>query len=139
MVTTDEAEKYLNQVYETRNNALTVAYQLAEMKQTSRKLIASYELMFGGTNNKYDMSKDIVRIEAKEKELQIKKEIWIEKAKEIEDCINNLPVDINVKRVLSLRYLSFQKWNKIKEEMCYSERHVMRLRAIGLKETAKIL
>ena len=34
MVTTDEAEKYLNQVYETRNNALTVAYQLEEMKQT---------------------------------------------------------------------------------------------------------
>ncbi len=138
MATVEEAEKFLNQAYEARSNAVTIAYELSEMKKTSRKLVASFELIPGGTH-KYDISNDIARIEIKTEELRQKQELWIEKTKVIEKFINNLSVDIKVKRVLSLRYLSFQKWNKIKEEMCYSERHVMRLRSVGLEATAKII
>lgn len=138
MVTIEEAQEFLNQAYEARNNAVTIAYELAEMKKTSRKLVASFELIPGGAN-KYDISNAIARIEIKTEELRKKQELWVEKTKIIEDCISNLPVNIKIKRVLSLRYLSFQKWNKIKEEMCYSERHVMRLHLLGLEATAKKL
>lgn len=66
MVTIEKAQEFLNQAYEARNNAVTIAYELAEMKKTSRKLVASFELIPGGVN-KYDISNDIARIEVKTK------------------------------------------------------------------------
>lgn len=133
MTTIEQARKFLNQAYEARNTAIALAYELAEIKKTSRKLIASYQLTFGGTNQKCDISEEIMRIEEKANELEKERNLWLAKVKEVEMFIKELDIDVKTKRILSLRYLSFQKWNVISSEMKYSERHVMRLHLLGLK------
>lgn len=133
MVTIKEAKNFLNQAYEARNTAIALAYELAEIKKTSRKLIASYQLTFGGTNQKCDISAEITRIEEKANELEKERNLWLAKVKEIETFIKELDIDVKTKRILSLRYLSFQKWSVIQTEMKYSRSHVLRLHQIGLK------
>ena len=133
MATIEQARKFLNQAYEARNTAIALAYELAEIKKTSRKLIASYQLTFGGTNQKCDISAEIMRIEEKANELEKERNLWLAKVKEVETFIKELNIDVKTKRILSLRYLSFQKWSVIQEEMKYSRSHVMRMHKLGLK------
>lgn len=133
MATIEEAQEFLNQAYEARNNAVTIAYELAEMKKTSRTLIASYQLTFGKTNQKYDISAEISKIEEKASELEKERNLWLAKVKEIETFIKELDIDVKMKRILSLRYLSFQKWSVIQKEMQYSRSHVMRMHKQGLE------
>nr|DAR31484.1 MAG TPA: Protein of unknown function (DUF1492) [Caudoviricetes sp.] len=133
MVTIEKAQEFLNQAYEARNNAVTIAYELAEMKKTSRILIASYQLTFGKTNQKYDISAEISKIEEKASELEKERNLWLAKVKEIETFIKELDIDVKMKRILSLRYLSFQKWSVIQKEMKYSRSHVMRMHKQGLE------
>ena len=133
MATIEEAQKFLNQAYEARSTAIALAYELAEIKKTSRTLIASYQLTFGKTNQKYDISAEISKIEEKASELEKERNLWLAKIKEIEKFIKELYIDVKMKRILSLRYLSFQKWSVIQKEMKYSRSHVMRMHKQGLE------
>lgn len=133
MATIEEAQKFLNQAYEARSTAIALAYELAEIKKTSRTLIASYQLTFGKTNQKYDISAEISKIEEKASELEKERNLWLAKIKEIEKYIKELDIDVKMKRILSLRYLSFQKWSVIQKEMKYSRSHVMRMHKQGLE------
>lgn len=133
MATIEEAQKFLNQAYEARSTAIALAYELAEIKKTSRTLIASYQLTFGKTNQKYDISAKISKIEEKASELEKERNLWLAKIKEIEKFIKELDIDVKMKRILSLRYLSFQKWSVIQKEMKYSRSHVMRMHKQGLE------
>lgn len=139
MATIEQARKFLNQAKEARNNAIVLSYKLAEMKQTSKKVIASYELAFGGTGKKYDISEDIARIEEKAEQMRLEKDLWLRKSQEIEAFLNAISIDDKIKRVLSLEYLSFINQKKIAQELCYSERHVRRLHLLGLKKVAENL
>ena len=133
MATIEEAQKFLNQAYEARSTAIALAYELAEIKKTSRTLIASYQLTFGKTNQKCDISAEISKIEEKASELEKERNLWLAKIKEIEKFIKELDIDVKMKRILSLRYLSFQKWSVIQKEMKYSRSHVMRMHKQGLE------
>lgn len=133
MATIEEAQKFLNQAYEARSTAIALAYELAEIKKTSRTLIASYQLTFGKTNQKYDISAEISKIEEKASELEKERNLWLAKIKEVEKFIKELDIDVKMKRILSLRYLSFQKWSVIQKEMKYSRSHVMRMHKQGLE------
>ena len=133
MATIEEAQKFLNQAYEARSTAIALAYELAEIKKTSRTLIASYQLTFGKTNQKYDISAEISKIEEKASELEKERNLWLAKIKEIEKFIKELDIDVKMKWILSLRYLSFQKWSVIQKEMKYSRSHVMRMHKQGLE------
>lgn len=133
MATIEEAQKFLNQAYEARSTAIALAYELAEIKKTSRTLIASYQLTFGKTNQKYDISAEISKIEEKASELEKERNLWLAKIKEIEKFIKELDIDVKMKRILSLRYLSFKKWSVIQKEMKYSRSHVMRMHKQGLE------
>lgn len=133
MATIEEAQKFLNQAYEARSTAIALAYELAEIKKTSRTLIASYQLTFGKTNQKYDISAEISKIEEKASELEKERNLWLAKVKKIETFIKELDIDVKMKRILSLRYLSFQKWSVIQKEMKYSRSHVMRMHKQGLE------
>lgn len=133
MATIEEAQKFLNQAYEARSTAIALVYELAEIKKTSRTLIASYQLTFGKTNQKYDISAEISKIEEKASELEKERNLWLAKIKEIEKFIKELDIDVKMKRILSLRYLSFQKWSVIQKEMKYSRSHVMRMHKQGLE------
>lgn len=139
MTTIDEAKRYLLQVSELRDEAIVQAYKLAEQKKTSKRLIASYELSFGGSSKKYDISDEIAKIEEKEQSLQIAREKWLAKRQEIENYINNLLVSSKIKQVLSLKYICGDRWKEISNKLYYSERQVLRLHMIGLKKVAENL
>lgn len=136
MATLKEAREFLGQAYEARNNAIVLAYELAEIKQISKNLIASYELAFGGSNQKFDISTEIAKIEEKAGELQKQKDLWLDKMQEIEMFLDRLNLDAKTKKVLSLMYLSCQNAKKISRELCYSERHIRRIHFEGLKKVA---
>lgn len=55
-----------------------------------------------------------------------------EKRREIECAVGSVP-DEAQREVLTRRYLLYQKWEVIAEEMCYSERHIRRLHGYALK------
>ena len=51
------AKKYLDSVREAKLNAVDIAYRVKELKTTSKKLIAVYQMeSVGGTNKKMDIS-----------------------------------------------------------------------------------
>lgn len=56
-----------------------------------------------------------------------------EKRQEIEKAVNAVPADDVQREVLTRRYLLYQKWEVIAEEMNYSERHIRRLHGHALK------
>lgn len=139
MATIEEAKQYLQQVSELRDEAIVLAYKLAEQKKTSKRLIASYELSFGGSKKKYDISDEIAKIEEKEQALQVAKEKWLSKRQEIETFINTLALKPKIKQVLSLKYICGDRWKEIADKLCYSERQILRFHLIGLKKVANIL
>jgi len=54
------------------------------------------------------------------------------KRREIECAVGSVPDEVQ-QEVLTRRYLLYQKWEVIAEEMCYSERQVFRIHGIALR------
>lgn len=127
------AKRYLDSVREAKLNAIAIACRVKELKTTSKKLIAVYQMeSIGSSNKKMDISDYIVRID-KEVSKQLKAmQIYAKKEQEVKECIDNLEIEDKVKRVLSMRYLSFLKWADIASTCNYSLNHVYRLHVIGL-------
>lgn len=134
------AKRYLDSVREAKLNAIDIAYRVKELKTTSKKLIAVYQMeSVGGSNKKMDISDYIAKID-EEVDKQLKAmHIYSKKEKEIRECIENLNVEDKIKRILSMRYLSFQKWKDIAEIYKYSINHVYRLHIQGLKNVLKCI
>ena len=59
-------------------------------------------------------------------------QIYSKKEQEIRECIENLNVEDKIKRVLSMRYLSFLEWYEIANICNYSLNHIYRLHRLGL-------
>lgn len=132
------AKNYLDSVRIAKKDAVDKAYRIDEIKTTSKKLIASYELATGGSGKKSDMSGYLALIEEAVEAQTVAMQIYIKKQKEIQDCIDKLNVNMNVRHVLSMRYISFQKWSSIAKAMdnC-SIRHIYRLHNEGLEAVLK--
>jgi DNA-directed RNA polymerase specialized sigma subunit len=127
------AKKYLDSVREAKLNAIAIAYRVKELKTTSKKLIAVYQMeSVGGNNKKMDISDYIVRIDEEVNKQLKAMQIYAKKEQEVKECIDNLEVEDKVKRVLSMRYLSFLKWADIASTCNYSLNHVYRLHVLGL-------
>ena len=127
------AKKYLDSVREAKLNAIAIAYRVKELKTTSKKLIAVYQMeSVGGNNKKMDISDYIVRIDEEVSKQLKAMQIYAKKEQEVKECIDNLEVEDKVKRVLSMRYLSFLKWADIASTCNYSLNHVYRLHVLGL-------
>lgn len=56
-----------------------------------------------------------------------------EKRQEIEQAVDSVPDEVQ-REVLTRRYLLYQKWELVAEEMNYSERHIRRLHEYALKK-----
>lgn len=56
-----------------------------------------------------------------------------EKRQEIEQAVNAVPDEVQ-REVLTRRYLLYQKWEVIAEEMNYSVQHIFRLHGLALKK-----
>ena len=127
------AKKYLDSVREAKLNAIAIACRVKELKTTSKKLIAVYQMeSVGGNNKKMDISDYIVRIDEEVSKQLKAMQIYAKKEQEVKECIDNLEVEDKVKRVLSMRYLSFLKWADIASTCNYSLNHVYRLHVLGL-------
>lgn len=127
------AKKYLDSVREAKLNAIAIACRVKELKTTSKKLIAVYQMeSVGSSNKKMDISDYIVRIDEEVSKQLKAMQIYAKKEQEVKECIDNLEIEDKVKRVLSMRYLSFLKWADIASTCNYSLNHVYRLHVIGL-------
>ena len=127
------AKRYLDSVREAKLNAIAIACRVKELKTTSKKLIAVYQMeSVGSSNKKMDISDYIVRIDEEVSKQLKAMQIYAKKEQEVKECIDNLEIEDKVKRVLSMRYLSFIKWADIASTCNYSLNHVYRLHVIGL-------
>lgn len=127
------AKRYLDSVREAKLNAIAIACRVKELKTTSKKLIAVYQMeSVGSSNKKMDISDYIVRIDEEVSKQLKAMQIYAKKEQEVKECIDNLEIEDKVKRVLSMRYLSFLKWADIASTCNYSLNHVYRLHVIGL-------
>lgn len=127
------AKKYLDSVREAKLNAIAIACRVKELKTTSKKLIAVYQMeSVGSSNKKMDISDYIVRIDEEVSKQLKAMQIYAKKEQEVKECIDNLEIEDKVKRVLSMRYLSFLKWADIANTCNYSLNHVYRLHVLGL-------
>lgn len=131
--TLEIAKRYLDSVREAKLNAIAIACRVKELKTTSKKLIAVYQMeSVGSSNKKMDISDYIVRIDEEVSKQLKAMQIYAKKEQEVKECIDNLEIEDKVKRVLSMRYLSFLKWADIASTCNYSLNHVYRLHVIGL-------
>lgn len=127
------AKRYLDSVREAKLNAIAIACRVKELKTTSKKLIAVYQMeSVGSSNKKMDISDYIVRIDEEVSKQLKAMQIYAKKEQEVKECIDNLEIEDKVKRVLSMRYLSFLKWADIANTCNYSLNHVYRLHVLGL-------
>lgn len=134
------AKKYLDSVREAKLNAVDIAYRVKELKTTSKKLIAVYQMeSVGGTNKKMDISDYVAKIEEEVAKQLKAMQIYSEKEQEIRECIEALEVEDKVKRVLSMRYLSFLKWSDIAIVCNCSIRYVYKLHTLGLISICKLI
>lgn len=81
----------------------------------------------GGTENA------VLRVIEMEERLHKEIDRLTEKRQEIEQAVNAVPDEIQ-REVLTRRYLLYQKWEFVAEEMNYSERHIRRLHEHALKK-----
>lgn len=133
------AKKYLDSVREAKLNAVDIAYRVKELKTTSKKLIAVYQMeSVGGTNKKMDISDYVAKIEEEVAKQLKAMQIYSKKEQEIRECIEALDVEDKVKRVLSMRYLSFLKWVDIANVCNCSIRYVYKLHILGLEKILDI-
>ncbi len=126
MVTKTEARNYLSQVGTAQIKSVRLSTDLVELKTTSKKLIASYQLKAGQTSKKIDTSDLLENIELKQEQLQEAMQIWLKKRQEISNFINSLPVSENVCSVLFMHYVSLKPFKIIAKELNYSYGHVIK-------------
>lgn len=74
----------------------------------------------------------VLRIVELEERLNAEIDELTAKRQEIECAVGSVPDEVQ-REVLTRRYLLYQKWEVIAEEMCYSERQVFRIHGAALR------
>lgn len=74
----------------------------------------------------------VLRIVELEERLNAEIDEFTAKRQEIECAVCSVPDEVQ-REVLTRRYLLYQKWEVIAEEMCYSERQVFRIHGAALR------
>lgn len=74
----------------------------------------------------------VLRIVELEERLNAEIDELTAKRQEIECAVCSVPDEVQ-REVLTRRYLLYQKWEVIAEEMCYSERQVFRIHGAALR------
>lgn len=113
------------------------------IKLDTEKLAAARSALYGKTV-RYDSdgSKPVPRVNGTENavlrvmelEERLNREIdeLTAKQQEIELTVNAVPDEVQ-REILTRRYLLYQKWEVIAEEMCYSERRIFQIHGNALK------
>ena len=128
----------------TAKEYLQQAYRIdRKIKLDTEKLVATRSALYGKTA-RYDSDGSkpvpcgngtesaVLRVMDLEERLTKEIDELTEKRREIECAVGAVPDEVQ-REVLTRRYLLYQKWEVIAEEMCYSERHIRRLHGYALK------
>ncbi|MEZ3453344.1 MAG: hypothetical protein K1W17_03135 [Oscillospiraceae bacterium] len=114
-----------------------------KIRLDTEKLAAARSALYGkAVRYDSDGSKPVPRgnvtesavLRVMELEERLAKEIdeLTEKRREIECAVGAVPDEVQ-REVLTRRYLLYQKWEVIAEEMCYSERQIFRIHGTALR------
>lgn len=128
----------------TAKEYLQQAYRIdRKIKLDTEKLAAARSALYGKTA-RYDSDGSkpvpcgnvtesaVLRVMELEERLNREIDELTAKRQEIELVVNAVPDEVQ-REVLTRRYLLYQKWEVIAEEMGYSERHIRRLHGYALK------
>lgn len=128
----------------TAKEYLQQAYRIdRKIKLDTEKLAAARSALYGKTA-RYDSDGSkpvpcgnvtesaVLRVVELEERLTKEIDELTEKRLEIERTVNAVPDEVQ-REVLTRRYLLYQKWEVIAEEMCYSERQVFRIHGTALR------
>lgn len=123
---------------------LLQAYRIdRKIKLDTEKLAAARSALYGKTA-RYDSDGSkpvpcgnvtesaVLRVMELEERLNREIDELTEKRQEIEQAVNAVSDEVQ-REVLTRRYLLYQKWEVIAEEMCYSERQVFRIHGFALR------
>lgn len=128
----------------TEKEYLQQAYRIdRKIKLDTEKLAAARSALYGKTA-RYDSDGSnpvpygnvtesaVLRVMELEERLNREIDELTAKRQEIELVVNAVPDEVQ-REVLTRRYLLYQKWEVIAEEMNFSERHIRRLHGYALK------
>ncbi len=128
----------------TAKEYLQQAYRIdRKIKLDTEKLAAARSALYGKTV-RYDSDGSkpvpcgngtesaVLRVMDLEERLTKEIDELTDKRQEIEQAVNAVPDEVQ-REILTRRYLLYQKWEVIAEEMNYSERHIRRLHGYALK------
>lgn len=133
------AKAYFRQIENLEGRYQICIEKLAVEKTTSRKLIATYEMMPRGSS-KSDISDHIVKMEQLQDECLMHYRQLMDKIEEICRFVENLDVDPISRRILVLRYISRYRWEYIAKELHYADvRQVHRKHGKALQAAQKKL
>ena len=133
----------------TAKEYLQQAYMIdRKIRLDTEKLAAARSALYGKTV-RYDTDGSkpvprgnaaenaVLRIVELEERLNAEIDMLTAKRQEIEQAVNAVPDEIQ-REVLTRRYLLYQKWEDIAEEMNYSERQIFRFHGVALKSIEKM-
>ena len=131
-MTAKQAKEYLNQVRKIDKRLVITLRKVEKLRSSLEYRSPSLEGSSGGGNadRMPDTVSKIIEYEKKAEEL---KAVYIAKYMEIEKVIASVEETV-LREVLERRYLLYQKWEQIAEEMHYSTQNVFRLHGEALKK-----
>lgn len=128
----------------TAKEYLQQAYRIdRKIKLDTEKLAAARSALYGKTA-RYDSDGSkpvpcvnvtdcgVLRVMEWEERLNREIDELTEKRQEIEQAVNAVPDEVQ-REVLTRRYLLYQKWEVIAEEMCYTKRRIFQIHGNALK------
>lgn len=128
------AKEYLQQAYIIDRRIKLDTEKLAAARSVLYGKIAQYDSdgskpvpRGNGTENA------VLRVLELEERLNREIDELTAKRQEIELTVNAVPDEVQ-REVITRRYLLYQKWEIIAEEMCYSVQHIFRLHGAALKK-----
>lgn len=130
--------QYLKQVEDAKNEAIKASYTLEEIKTTSKKLIAKYQLCIGSSNDINSIVEERYEKQEKAVAVLLKKMVyWENKIVEIRNFIENLNITSREKTILTLKYICNKNNHEISDILGLSIRHVNRMHMIIIKTLVK--
>lgn len=137
-IDTSKIVKYLKQVEEAKNEAIKASYTLEEVKTTSKKLIAKYQLCIGSSNNINSIVEERYERQEKAVDILLKKMLyWENKVIEIRNFIESLNITSREKTILTLKYVCNKSSHEIGDILGLSVRHINRIHIATLKALLK--
>ena len=127
-------KEYLSQAYKL-DRRIGITLRKAQKLRSALEYTSPVPEGLGGHGSGDRMADSLVRVMEYEEQAQRLRELYIAKYIEIERAIHSVE-DTVLREVLERRYLLYQKWEDIAEDMHYSQRTVFYLHGKALQRIA---